>query len=399
MPYEARPIADGAVVAGPVVGGFVVKMARAHKDAAAGRSTSGGAGKEIIDLGDSHRLELGAMVGKGAYAKVYRAVLASRVSGVRRPVAVKLYSAVSSDEIDQIIAIIAKSTRRMACIEHPNIARVYECGVWRGQPFVVSELVDGVTLGALQDAYQAKHRRLPTDLALYIATEVAEALAGARTARDLDGVQLGVVHHSVCAREVLLSWRGEVKLTDFEASTARAATSSVRSLRNVATRATAMAPEVAQGALGDARSDVFSLGVLLRELFIGPRFPSGLSNADAIRLAREGYVQPMTFQPHLPQGLVDIMLRAIEVDPELRYPNPCAMAFDLRRIAFAMGVGDGRYFLKSALHREWSEYAEEITSERDLPTNEDDESEYEPYEGDVVELAAKRRDKQNRPRR
>jgi hypothetical protein len=107
----------------------------------------------------------------------------------------------------------------------------------------------------------------------------------------------------------------------------------------------------------------------------------------------------MTFQPHLPQGLVDIMLRAIEVDPESRYPNPCAMSFDLRRIAFAMGVGDGRYFLKSALHREWSEYAEEITSERDLPTNEDDESEYEPYEGDVVELAAKRRDKQNRPRR
>lgn len=329
------------------------------------------------------------MLGKGAYAKVYRAVLASRVSGVRRPVAVKLYSAVSSDEIEQVVAIISRSTRRMACIEHPNIPRVYECGVWRGQPFVVTELVEGVTLSALQDAYQAKHRRLPTDLALFIACEVSEALAGARTARDIEGVQLGLVHHSVCAREVLLSWRGEVKLTDFEASTARAATSSVRSLRNVASRALAMAPEVAQGALGDARSDVFSLGVLLRELFIGPRFPSGLSNADAIRLAREGYVQPMTFQPHLPQTLVDIMLRAIAVDPENRYPNACAVAFDLRRVAFAMGVGDGRYFLKSALQREWSEYAEEITSERDLPSGEDGD-EYEPYEGDVVELAARR---------
>jgi eukaryotic-like serine/threonine-protein kinase len=371
-------------------------MGRAPKDLGAAASRGG---REIIDLGDGHRLELGAMLGKGAYAKVYRAVMASRVSGVRRPVAVKLYSAVSSDEIDQIVSVVSRSARRMAGIEHPNIARVYECGVWRGQPFVVSELVDGVTLCSLQDAYQAKQRRLPLDLALFIACEVAEALAGARTARDFEGVQLGMVHHSVCAREVLLSWRGEVKVTDFEASTARVATSSVRSLRNVAGRATAMAPEVAQGAVGDARSDVFSLGVLLRELFIGPRFPVGLSNADAIRLAREGYVQPMTFQPHLPQGLVDVMLRAIEVDPEGRYPNACATAFDLRRIALAMGVGDGRYFLKSALQREWSEYAEEITCETHLPTEAagGDESEYEPYEGDVVELAAKRDKK--RPKR
>jgi len=361
-------------------------MARAHKDAAAGQ-------QEIIDLGENHRLELGAMLGKGSFAKVYRAVLASRVSGVRRPVAVKLYAAVSSDEIDHVIAVIMQAARRVACLDHPNIARVYESGLWRGQPFVVTELVEGVTLSSLQDAFQAKQRRLPLDLALFIGCEVAEALAGARTARDPGGVQLGIVHHSLSPREVLLSWRGEVKVTDFEANTARAASSSVRSLRNVAGRATMMAPEVAQGGTGDARSDVFALGILLRELFIGPRMPAGLSNADAIRLAREGYVQPMTFQPHLPQGLVDVMLRALAVDPEARYPNACAMAFDLRRIALAMGVGDGRYFLRSALQREWQEYAEEITCERDLPVASD--AGYEPYEGDVVELASKR--KRQRP--
>lgn len=132
--------------------------------------------------------------------------------------------------------------------------------------------------------------------------------------------------------------------------------------------------------------------MLLRELLIGPRFPSGLSNQDAIRLAREGFVQPLTFQPHLPQGLVDVMLRALEVDPEARYPNACALAHDLRRVAFAMGVGDGRWFLRSALQREYTSPVEEVTAETRLPT--EDEEPYEAYEGEVVELASRTKRRQ-----
>ena len=317
---------------------------------------------ERMELGGGRRAVLLEAVGRGAFATVYRALLCSE-DGVQRPVAVKLFSSISSDEAEQVVSLITQTARRMAWIEHPNVLRVYECGEWRGQPYLIEELVSGVSLAALQDAYAAKQRRMPLDLALFVAAEVAEGLAGARLARDHEGVQLGMIHHALSAREVLLSWRGEVKVCDFEASTARAASSSVRSLRGMASRASTMAPEVAQGCAADARSDVFSFGVMLRELLVGPRFPPGLTSGEAIRLAREGYVQPMTFQPHLPPGLENVMVRALAVDPDARYPNACAMAFDLRRVVLAMGVGDGRYFLRKALEREWTQHAEEITKQ------------------------------------
>ena len=96
----------------------------------------------------------------------------------------------------------------------------------------------------------------------------------------------------------------------------------------------------------------------------------------------------MTFQPHLPPGLEAVLARALEVDPEARYPNACAMVFDLRRIALSMGVGDGRYFLRKALEREWAQFAEEITAPhgRSTPTRD-----YEPAKAEVVPLPKRRR--------
>jgi serine/threonine-protein kinase len=318
---------------------------------------------ECVELGGGRYLELGRVVGKGSTATVYRVVLSSE-NRVKRPMALKLFNAVSSDEADLVTGLLLRTARRAACVDHPNILRVYECGVWRGQPYLISELVEGISLWSLQAAYAKKQRRMPLDLALFITSEIGEALAAARIARDHSGVQLNILHQSLSAREVLLSWRGEVKVTDFEANVSRAASSSVHSIRGVNGRAYTMAPEVAQGGVADARSDVFSFGIVLRELLIGPRFPSSLTNADAVRLAREGYVQPITFQPHLPNDVVSVMTRALEVEPEARYPNAGAMALDLRRAALSMGVGDGRYFLRSALEREWSQSIEEVTCER-----------------------------------
>ncbi|MDF2691648.1 MAG: serine/threonine protein kinase [Labilithrix sp.] len=341
---------------------------------------------ECVELGGGRQLRLLDVIGKGGFATVLRGLLVM-ANGVQRSVAVKLFSAVSSDEADQVRTSLAGTARRLACVEHPNVVQVYECGEWRGQPFVVSELVSGVSLSTLQEAYAARQRRMPLDLALFIAAEVAEGLAAARVARDHGGVQLGLVHHALSSREVLLSWHGEVKVSDFETCVTRAASSSVRSLRGVARRATSMAPEVAQGSFADARSDVFSFGVLLRELLVGPRFPTSLTNSEAIRLAREGYVQPMTFQPHLPAGVDSVMTRALEVEPDARYPNASALVFDLRRIVLAMGVGDGRYFLRKALEREWSQYAEEITAQRVVAPEGDG---YEPYDGEVVPIRRRR---------
>jgi serine/threonine-protein kinase len=307
-----------------------------------------------ITIGDGRRARLLRALGKGSVSTVYRAVLETPF-GIERPVAMKVFHAVATDEVDAVCRVLRRTASRAACVRHPNVVATYEFGLAHSQAFIVEELVEGVSLATFVERVSAAGggvRRVSPDLALFIASEVAEALSGARTARGPEGMQVGMLHLGLHAREVLLSWRGEVKVSDFEIGTARAASSSVRSLRAVASRASSMAPEVAQGSPGDARSDVFSLGVLLRELLVGPRFPaSGVTNADAIRLAREGYMHPMTFRPVLPDGLAEVLARAVAVDPDARYPNATALGFDLRRVALAMGVGDGRWFLRSALER------------------------------------------------
>jgi len=316
-----------------------------------------------MEIGDGRRVRLLEVLGKGSSSIAHRALLVMP-SGVRRLIAVKLFGSVSSDDNENVLELAARTAGRAACIRHPNVVEVYDYGQWRTQPFFLTELVEGVNLSMLLERFTEKSLRLPLDLALFIACEVSEALSGARTARDHKGVQVGMLHLALGPRKIHLGWRGEVKVGDFETSIAAAASSSIRSLRAVAHRTATMAPEVARGHAGDSRSDVFSLGVVLREILVGPRFPRSVENAQAVKLAREGFVQPMSFQPHLPDGLVQVMVRALQLDPADRYPNASAMAFEIRRIALGMGVGDGRLFLRRTLDNEFGNDASEVTAER-----------------------------------
>jgi serine/threonine-protein kinase len=320
------------------------------------------AGSDVVALGDERRVLIGAVLGKGTSATVHRGILESE-SGLRRPVAVKVFAPVSSDDEAKLEGAIARTAQRAACIVHPNVVAVHDLGKHKGAPFVVTELVEGVPLPRLTSRYVERAVRPPLDVALFIAVEIGHALDGARRARDFHGVGLGVAHLGLAPNEVLLSWRGEVKVTDFELSLARAASSSVRNLREIKGRVSYMAPEVAAGDRGDARSDVFALGTMMREMFVGPRFPRGITSAEAVRLAREGYVHPVCFRPDLPPYLDAVLQRALEIDPEARFPHAGALVFELRRIALAMGVGDGRDFLRRTLQRELAEETSEVTRE------------------------------------
>jgi hypothetical protein len=318
-----------------------------------------------FDLEDGRRLELHAPIGSGSASAVYRGVVESAY-GLRRSVAAKVFGVIGTDDADSVADAIANAAQRSAFVQHPNVVQTFDFLAHRGQPLLLLELVDGVNLGVLVDRYAERRRRMPLDLAVFIALEVAEGPSGARSARGADGTHLGLLHHGLTPREILLSWRGEVKVDGFGLDVARAGTSSVRTLRGVAGRAGMMAPEVACGLAADARADVFSLGMLLRELLVGPRFPRSITNADAIRRARDGYIHPITFAPDLPLDLVQTMTRAVSIEPEGRHPNASAMVYELRKIALTLGVGDSRFFLRRALDREIHEGLEDETQELHL---------------------------------
>lgn len=295
----------------------------------------------IVTLGDT--------IGRGASASVYRGTIEGPFR-LRRAVAVKVFDVLPSEHREAVLGAIARVARRAAFVRHPNVAAIYDLGfVGNAQPVVVSELVDGPSLAALVDAYAAANRRFPPDLALFIACEIVEAFTGARDALTPEGERVHLVHLGVSARDVLLSQAGEVKLTDFGVAAALQPGSGVRSLRALVRRAATLAPEVARGEAADARSDVFAVGIVLREMLVGRRFPADIPEGEALRLARDGYVDTPMFEPKLPEALSAVIRRALEVDPRDRWPHVATMGFELRRVCLSMGVGDARVFLRSAL--------------------------------------------------
>jgi serine/threonine-protein kinase len=306
-------------------------------------------------MGEGRALRIGPQIGRGTAATVYRGTLDGRF-GLRRQVAVKVFDVIASDEHEAVLASLALAVRRTACVRHPNVVRVEDFGVLGpAQPYMVLELLEGRALARLLAHLARRRERLPLDLALFIGLEIAEGLDGARIAMSPEGTRMGVVHGELAATDVLLSWQGEVKVGDLGLGLASRAASGVLRAGAVAQRIRALSPEVARGKPGDARSDVFSLGVLLRELLVGPRFPSFATDSQALAWARDGVVYQSMFEPQPPPLLRTVLTRSLERDPRRRYPHAGALAAELRRAALSMGVGDGRSFLRAALARAFGE--------------------------------------------
>jgi eukaryotic-like serine/threonine-protein kinase len=308
-----------------------------------------------VPQGEGRTLRIGGQIGRGSVATVYRGTLEGRF-GMRSQVAVKVFDVVASEEHEAVMASLASAARRSACVRHPNVVRVEDFGVLGpAQPYMLVELLEGRTLARLLAHLARRRERLPLDLALFIGLEIAEGLEGARVAVSPEGTRMGVVHGELAASDVLLSWQGEVKVGDFGLAVASRAASGVRPAAAMAQRIRALSPEVARGKPGDARSDVFSLGVLLRELLVGPRFPAFSTDSQALAWARDGVVHQSMFEPQPPPLLRTVLTRSLERDPRRRYPHAGALAVELRRAALSMGVGDGRGFLRSALSRAFGE--------------------------------------------
>jgi len=251
-------------------------------------------------------------IGRGAMGVVYRA----EDSRLGRNVALKLLPAHATDE-PELRERFVREAQAAAAVQHPNIATVFEFDEQRG--FLAMELIDGPSL---RD--RIRQRTLQLSEVIRIASEVGEGLRSAH--------ERGVVHRDINSSNILLTSTGQVKITDFGLAMLAGRTRLTRAGEVVGTPAY-MSPEQARGEMADARSDIWSLGVVMYEMITG-QLPFGGETAASVMFAilnREP--EPVTsVRSGVPPDLERVVAKAMTKDPAERYQHIADMLADLRSV-------------------------------------------------------------------
>ncbi len=230
-------------------------------------------------------------------------------------------------------------------LHHANIVPVLDFGVDDGKPFQVLELIDGVDAWKMAQMAAAKKIPLPFEVALHLCTEVAHALHYAHNARGENGRSLRIVHRDVTPDNVLVSWEGDVKLSDFGIAKARDRSHKTQAGVRVG-KPSYMAPEQATGGDVDERTDVFMLGCVLQALLTG-RSPLAGENKLADLLAG----QELPIDPRVPDDIKEIVARAVRRSKAERYPDAEQMAAALGTALHARLKTDPRSVLREFLQQ------------------------------------------------
>jgi len=264
----------------------------------------------------SGRYELNDRLGSGGMAEVYLG--RDRVLG--RTIAVKTLLVQFAGD-PHFIARFRREAQSAAALNHPNIVGVYDTGSDDGTHFIVMEYIEGRTL---RDVIREEGPLLP-ERAAEIAGDVCAALAFAHSH--------GIVHRDVKPANIMLTKTGEVKVTDF--GIARAASSeTVTQTATVLGTAQYFSPEQAQAGKVDARSDIYSLGIVLYEMLTRQVPFTGASPvAIAYKHVKEDPILPSRLNADIPPALESIVMKALAKNPDNRYQNAQEMRQDLMRAA------------------------------------------------------------------
>jgi eukaryotic-like serine/threonine-protein kinase len=255
----------------------------------------------------------------GGMAEVFKAVAVS-LEGFEKPVAIKrVLPQLSANE--RFIRMFLDEARLSLYLSHTNIVSVFDVVQADQVYFIVMEYIEGANLKRVIEAARLRQGPLPVPIAVYIAIQVCQGLDYAHNKTDPRGRDLNIVHRDVSPPNVLLSWTGEVKLTDFGLAKA-ASQMSVTDPGVVKGKFGYLSPEAAMGETVDRRTDVFAAGIILWEMLAGRRLFQGNADWDTLQLVRKAEIPSLrALNPSVPVELEEIVRRVLARDPNERFQS------------------------------------------------------------------------------
>jgi len=253
-------------------------------------------------------------IGEGGMGVVYKA----RDTKLDRVVALKfLPSHLTKKESD--LKRFIQEAKAAAALNHPNVCTIHEIHDEGENPFIVMEYVEGETLRERKKEKGKKIQQI-----IDYAIQIAEALKTAHAK--------GVVHRDIKSDNIMITDDGRVKVMDFGLAKLRGSVQLTKSSSTLGTVAY-MSPEHLQGQEVDARTDIFSFGVVLYEMLTGKLpFKGEYDSAMMYAIVNEEPQQIQQYRSDLPSELLHVLNRALEKDPEERYQSVKEMLIDLKRL-------------------------------------------------------------------
>jgi eukaryotic-like serine/threonine-protein kinase len=254
------------------------------------------------------------------------------IEGAERPCVVKI---IRRDYVQDrsFLARFLDEARVQAQLQHHGVAQILEASTDEGgEPYVVVEYVEGRSLGEVRTRAIQLGMRIGWAEAVSIATSLAEGLAHIHERTDSSGRPLGIVHRDLSPQNVMVGYGGDVKLIDF--GTARGQNRRSHTIAGVVfAKPGYVAPEVANGITGDAKVDLYALGIMFWELLAGRRFLQGDTSEHLSAVAKGERVPPAIAQMiGAPLEIDEIVARLVANDLADRYQSARLAASDLVKL-------------------------------------------------------------------